>query len=103
MTEVGTGAGNPEEGTLPSLRSGERVMESFPEVVPKPGPERQTETGEAEGTPEEGPSKQKYERAQRPAAERRAMPPASPPLYQACSPAAGARNLANSLTLLTNG
>lgn len=72
-------------------------------MVPKSGPERQTEASEAEGTTEEGPSKQKYKHAQRPAAERKAMPPASPPLYQACSPAAGARNLANSLTLLING
>ena len=42
-------------------------------------PERQTEASEADGTPEEGPSKQKHQGMQRPAAEREAVCPASLP------------------------
>lgn len=34
-------------------------MEGFPGVIPEPGAERQTDATEADGTPVEGPSKQK--------------------------------------------
>lgn len=84
-------------------------MKAFPEVVLKSNPERQADATEADGTPEEGPSKQKHSCVQRPGAEREhtlvmeAMPPADPSLHQACSVGAVARNLANSFTLIVNG
>lgn len=78
---VGTGvpgAGNLQEGTFPARDWGQN-QEGFPRGGAKVQPKRQTETSEADGTPEEGPSKQKHQCRQRPAAEREAVGAASLP------------------------